>query len=80
MLHFHSAALVYSADVSGAQRVTRIASRLNTASAKMTTLNSTSDHLGLRLGTLPRRESIDVIGWDPPNDAAGLELKSVPNN
>jgi len=76
----HSAVLAYSADVSGAQGVTRIASRLNTASAKLTPLNSTSTILAAGSVLSLDGSSIDVIGWDPANDAAGLEFKPVPNN
>ncbi len=76
----HSAVLAYSADLSGAQGVTRIASRLNTASAKLTTLNSTSTILASGSVLSLDGSAIDVIGWDPANDAAGLEFKPVPNN
>ncbi|HEY5221332.1 MAG TPA: hypothetical protein VIJ29_04330 [Candidatus Paceibacterota bacterium] len=75
----HSATLVYVADVSGTSGVSRTWSRANTASGALTQLSSTSTILNVGPILSPDGSTIDVIGWDPANDSAGLELQSVPN-
>ena len=75
----HGATLVYVADVSGAQGVTRTWSRANTASATLAQLSSTSTILASGSILSSDGNTINVIGWDPANDAAGLQMKSMPN-
>jgi hypothetical protein len=75
----HGATLVYVADVSGAQGVQRIWSRANTASASLVQLSSTSTILAMGSILSADGNTIDVFGWDPANDAAGLQMVPVPN-
>ena len=75
----HGATLVYVADVSGAQGVTRVWSRANTASASLVQLSSTSTILASGSILSPDGNTINVIGWDPQNDAAGLQMNPIPN-
>jgi hypothetical protein len=75
----HGATLVYVADVSGAQGVQRIWSRANTASASLVQLSSTSTILAMGSILSADGNTINVIGWDPANDAAGLQMVPVPN-
>jgi hypothetical protein len=75
----HGATLVYVGDVSGAQGVQRIWSRANTASGSLVQLSSTSTILASGSILSVDGNTIDVIGWDPANDAAGLQMVPVPN-
>jgi len=75
----HSATLIYVADVSGTSGVSRTWSRPNTASGALTQLSSTSTILNVGPILSLDGSTIGVIGWDPANDSAGLQLQSVPN-
>ena len=75
----HGAALIYVADMSGAQGVDRTWSRPNSASATMKQLASTSTILNMGPILSADGSTIDVIGWDPANDSAGLQLQPIPN-